>query len=180
MPIGYRTLQYTYNIYIAINTNNKSTMPNNAEIGTPSTKFRKVFMTQSFLFTNKEFFTTHIVFLFKKQKIRIINLWMSKMKVNQYTSNHGRECHTTCTLEMHCGLIPQCGSNIVNPSIPSKPSLCVRFGWTMMKYIFYLTISQSGVKWKGDKNAYAKTGRQMNLIGQTCRHTGIETTHPIG
>ena len=119
-------------------------------------------------------------FLFKKQKIRIINLWMSKMKVNQYTSNHGRECHTTCTLEMHCGLIPQCGSNIVNPSIPSKPSLCVRFGWTMMKYIFYLTISQSGVKWKGDKNAYAKTGRQMNLIGQTCRHTGIETTHPIG
>ena len=50
----------------------------------------------------------------------------------------------------------------------------------MMKFAFYATTSQSGSEGKGDTQTHVGTDRQTNLIGQTWRHTGIETTHLIG
>ena len=37
-------------------------------------------------------------------------------------------CRNFCTIDMNYELIPLHGSNIVNPSIPSKPWWCARFG----------------------------------------------------
>ena len=54
------------------------------------------------------------------------------------------------------------------------------FGRTMMMYAFYVTTSQSGGEGQGDTQIDVGTDRQMKLIGQTGRPTGIETTHPIG
>ena len=58
------------------------------------------------------------------------------MQVPKCTPNHGVECRTPCTLEMHYGLIPPRRSNIVSPSIPSKTRLHARFGLTTTKYNF--------------------------------------------
>ena len=55
-----------------------------------------------------------------------------------------------CTLDMHYRLLPPHGSNIVKPSITSKPKWHVRFGWNMMKYDFYATTSQSGGEEQGN------------------------------
>ena len=41
-----------------------------------------------------------------------------------------------------------CGSDIINPSISSKPRLCVRFGLTMLKYAFTFPPPKVGVKVK--------------------------------
>ena len=49
----------------------------------------------------------------------------------------------------------------------------------MMKYTFYVTASQSGGEGQGGIQTDAETSRHMNLIGQTGKTTGIETTHPI-
>ena len=49
----------------------------------------------------------------------------------------------------------------------------------MMRYAFYVNTSQIGGE--GQDNTYIDDGidRQMNLIGQTGRPTGIDTTHTI-
>ena len=49
------------------------------------------------------------------------------MQVHKYTSNHGGGCHTTCTIDMLYELLHLYGSDIVNPSIPSKAMLRTRF-----------------------------------------------------
>ena len=54
------------------------------------------------------------------------------------------------------------------------------FGRTMMMYAFYVTTSQSGGEGQGDTQAEVGTDRKTNLIGQTGRTMGIETTHLIG
>ena len=54
------------------------------------------------------------------------------------------------------------------------------FGWTIMKYAFYITTSQSGGEGKGNTQTDVSIDRQKNLIVQTRTPTGIETTHPIG
>ena len=64
---------------------------------------------------------THIIFFFKNQNIRLINLEISKTQVHKCTSNHWGWCRTPCTLEMRYGLIPLLGSNIVNPSYIAAP-----------------------------------------------------------
>ena len=46
------------------------------------------------------------------------------------------------------GLIPPHGSDIINPSIISKPRLCVMFGSTMLKYAFTSPPYKVGVKGK--------------------------------
>ena len=46
-------------------------------------------------------------------------------------------------------LITLCGSDSVNPLVPSKPMLHTRFGLTMMKYDFTSPPTKVGVKEKG-------------------------------
>ena len=48
-----------------------------------------------------------------------------------------------------------------------------------MKYDFYVTAYQSGGEGQGDTQTDVRTNRQNNLIGQTGRPTGIDTTHTI-
>ena len=71
-------------------------------------------------------------------------------------------CRTPCTLEMRYRLIPLRGSNIVNLSIPSKPRLRTRFGWTMMKYTFKSPPPKLEMKGKMiDRNITGHTYRQI-------------------
>ena len=55
------------------------------------------------------------------------------------------------------GLIPPYESDIVNPSTPSKPMLCARFGSTIMKYTFMLPPPKVGMK--GNVIHRQKTGK---------------------
>ena len=112
----------------------------------------------------KKFYTNHVVLLFTSKNIRLINQETSRTQVNKCTSNNGGECRTLYTLEMRYGLISMHWSNIVNPSIPGKPRGCARFGWTMMKYAFYITTYQSGGEGKVDTQTEVWTERQKNLI----------------
>ena len=64
---------------------------------------------------------TPVVLLFTTQEKRLIDPKISKTYVHKFTSNNWGECHTTFALEMRYRLIPPRVSNIVNPSIPSKP-----------------------------------------------------------
>ena len=50
----------------------------------------------------------------------------------------------------------------------------------MMKYAFYVTISQIGCEEKGDTQKDIRIDKQKNHIGHTVIPTGIETTHLIG
>ena len=56
-------------------------------------------------------------------------------------------------------------SNIVNPGILSKARWCTSFGWTMMKYAFYVTTSQIEGGGQGDTHIDVRMDRQMNIIG---------------
>ena len=96
-----------------------------------------------------------------------------------YVHTYRWSCCTMCTLEMCYGLIPPFWSNIVNPSIPSKPRWRTKFGWNLMKYVFYVTTSQRGGEGQGDTHTYVSTDRHTNLIGKTGRPTEIDTTHQI-
>ena len=70
----------------------------------------------------------HNFLFFQNQKIRLINPEISNTQVHKCTSNHGWGFRATCTLEMcYRSIIPHM-IDIVNPSIPSKPRRCVRFG----------------------------------------------------
>ena len=75
-------------------------------------------------------------------------------------------CCTPCTLEMYYGLIPLQRSNIVKTGMPSKPRWCMRFGWIMVKYAFYVATSHIG----GEEKVYIHTDVgtyiQMKLIGK--------------
>ena len=82
----------------------------------------------SLQYTRKDFFHDSRHFLQKKQKIRLINPKISKRQLHTCTSDYGGECRTPSKLDIHYGLILLCGSNIVNPSIKSKPRLRARFG----------------------------------------------------
>ena len=116
---------------------------------------------------------------FINQNIRLINPEISKTHVHTFTYNHRRGCCTPCTLETRYGQIPPYGSNIVNPSIPSKHRWRARFGWTMMKYTFYVTTSESGGESQGNTYADFRKYSYKNIIGHTCRPLEIDTTNLI-
>ena len=93
----------------------------------------------------------------KKQNIRPINPETSKTNVHKCSYNIGcRVMHYVYTIYAY-GLIPPLWSNIVNPIISSKPRWCARFGWTMVKYSFYIATSQSGVIGQGNTQPDAGT-----------------------
>ena len=128
----------------------------------------EVFSRQSNFPSNaqtRKFFTTHVVFFFQSQNIRLINPVISKTHVHKCISNHGGGCRTPCTLDIRYGLIPLRWSNIVNPSIPSKPRWFTRFGWNMMKYAFYVNNSQSGGEGQVNTCTDVRTDRNTNIIG---------------
>ena len=72
---------------------------------------------------------------------------------------------TLCTLDMHYGLINPLWSDILNPSIPSNPRWHAGFGWTIMKYTFYITTYKSGDGVKGDTQTDIRKDIQTNMIG---------------
>ena len=80
-------------------------------------------MTESFLFNTqtKKLFKTRVIFFLKNQTIRLINPQIIKTHVHKFTSNHGEYYRTLCILEIRYRLIPPRESNLVNPSISSKP-----------------------------------------------------------
>ena len=84
----------------------------------------------------RKFFTTHVIVFFKNQKIILIKPQIIDTKVHKYTSNHGGEGRTEFKLETSYRLIPLHKSKINNHSIPRKPRLCARFGWTTMNHAF--------------------------------------------
>ena len=55
----------------------------------------------------------------------------------------------TCTQDICYGSIPPFRSDTINPSIPSKPRLCARFGLIMMKYAF--TSPPTKIEVKGEE-----------------------------
>ena len=57
-------------------------------------------------------------------------------------------CQNPGTIEMHYGLIPLCESDIVNPSVTSKPKLNAGVVLTMMMYNCVSPPPKVGVKGK--------------------------------
>ena len=104
--------------------------------------------------------------------------WTSRFK--SLPTPKGYLCQTLCTLYMHYRLICPRWSNILKPSIPNKPGLRARLGWTIMNYAFYVNTYQSGGEVQGNTQTEVSTYRLTDLIGQTCIPTWIDTTHKIG
>ena len=108
-------------------------------------------------YTNKEVSATHV--LLKNKDLRLVNQQMIKTYLDKCTSNNRGEWHTMCTQDMRYGLIPPHRNNIVNHSIPGKPRLHARFGWTMIKYAFMSPPTKREIE-----------GKVINI--QTLVHTG--------
>ena len=68
--------------------------------------------------------------------------------------------------------MPPHGSNIVNSSIPIKPSLRVRFGWTMIKYVFMSPPPKVEVK---GRSIYGHTNVQTNILTDEPNITDMHT-----
>ena len=91
------------------------------------------------------------------------------------------QCRTPSTIELCYGLIiPTQGSNIFDPSIPSKPRLHSRFCLAIIMYTCTsITTYQSGVERQGYTRTDDGTDIWMDLMGQIYIPLRIDITHPI-
>ena len=126
----------------------------------PSTKIMKSFYDTviSIQYTNKIFFTTHIL-LFFNQNIIIINLKINKTQGHKCTSNHGGQFRTIITIYMRYRLITLHRNDIVNHSIPINARLCESFGSIMIKYAPTqppTTVGANGKEIHGQKMAHTE------------------------